>query len=49
MTRVCEDLIDMHAARREIPFAVWREVGRLGRDAYDWVTLTSPRRRGDGA
>jgi hypothetical protein len=49
MTKVCEGLIDLHAARREIPFSVWREVGRLGRDAYDWVNLTAPRRRGADA
>lgn len=45
MTKVCEGLIDLNAVRREIPFGVWREVGRLGRDAYEWVNMTAPRRR----
>lgn len=49
MTKACEGLIDLHAARREIPFAVWREVGRLGCDAYEWANLTAPRRRGTDA
>lgn len=46
MTKVCQGLVDRHAAREEIPFAVWREVGRLGHDAYEWVNLSAPRRRG---
>ncbi|MFM0007997.1 hypothetical protein PQR57_44645 [Paraburkholderia dipogonis] len=49
MTNACQALVDRHAARQEIPFAVWREVGRLGHDAYDWVNLTAPRRRGPDA
>lgn len=47
MTKVCEGLIDLHAARREIPFAIWREVGRLGSDAYEWVNLAARRRGAD--
>lgn len=49
MTKVCQGLVDRHAAHQEIPFAVWREVGRLGHDAYEWVNLTVPRRRGADA
>lgn len=45
MTNVCQGLVDRHATRQQIPFAVWREVGRLGHDAYEWVNLTAPRRR----
>jgi hypothetical protein len=46
MTKVCQSLVDRHAARQEIPVTVWREVGRLGRDAYECVNLTAPRQRG---
>lgn len=49
MTNVCQGLIDLYSARREIPFAVWREVGRLGRDAYEWASLTASHRRGANA
>lgn len=49
MTEVCQGLVDRHAARQEIPVAVWREVGRLGRDAYECVNLTAPRQRGINA
>ncbi|MFM0150123.1 hypothetical protein [Paraburkholderia sp. RL18-085-BIA-A] len=45
MTAACQGLVDRHAARREIPFAVWREVGRLGHDACEWVNLTARRGR----
>ncbi|MFM0124104.1 MULTISPECIES: hypothetical protein [unclassified Paraburkholderia] len=49
MTQACQGLVDRHATRQEIPFAVWREVGRLGHDAYEWVNLNLPRRRGTDA
>jgi len=49
MTQACQGLVDRQAARQEIPFAVWREVGRLGHDAYEWVNLNLPRRRGTDA
>jgi hypothetical protein len=39
MAKVCQGLVDRHAARQEIPFVVWREMGRLGRDAYECVNL----------
>jgi hypothetical protein len=46
MTRACQGLVDRHAARQEVPFAVWREVGRLGHDAYEWVSMAAPRQPG---
>jgi hypothetical protein len=46
MTRACQGLVDRHAARQEIPFTVWREVGRLGHDAYEWVSQAAPRQPG---
>jgi hypothetical protein len=49
MANLCQGLVDRHAARQEIPFAVWREVGRLGHDTYEWVNLTAPGRRGTDA
>jgi hypothetical protein len=49
MTRACEDLIELHATRQGTPFAVWREVGRLGHDAYESVNATAPHRRGSDA
>ena len=42
MAKVCQGLVDRHAARQEIPFTVWREMGRLGRDAYECVNLERP-------
>lgn len=45
MTQACQGLVDRHAARQDISFAEWREVGRLGHDAYEWVNLNVPRRR----
>jgi len=42
MAKVCQGLVDRHAARQEIPFVVWREMGRLGRDAYECVNLDRP-------
>jgi hypothetical protein len=49
MTKACLGLIDRHAAHQEIPFTAWREVGRLGHDAYEWVNLNAPRRQGTDA
>ena len=49
MTQICQSLVDCHAARQEISFAVWREVGRLGRDAYECVNLSAPAQRGADA
>jgi hypothetical protein len=49
MTNVCQGLVDRHAARQKIPFVIWREVSRLGHDAYEWLNLTVPRRRGTDA
>jgi hypothetical protein len=49
MAKICESLVDRHAARQEIPYAVWREVGRLGRDAYECVNLSAPAQRGADA
>jgi len=41
MAKVCLDLVDRHAAQQDIPIAIWREVGRLGSDAYDCINATS--------
>jgi hypothetical protein len=49
MTKACQDLVDCHAARHEIPFSIWRKVGRLGHDAYEWLNLVISRRRGTDA
>jgi hypothetical protein len=49
MTQICQSLVEGHATRQEIPFAVWREVGRLGRDAYECVNLSAPAQRGPDA
>ena len=40
LARMCDDLLNRHAARQDCPSAVWREVGRLGRDAYECINLT---------
>jgi hypothetical protein len=40
---MCEDLLNRQAARQDCSSAVWREVGRLGRDAYEYINLTVTR------
>jgi len=40
LAEMCGDLLSRHAARQDCPSAVWREVGRLGRDAYECINLT---------
>ena len=40
LSGICEDLLDRRAMHHETPSAVWREVGRLGRDAYECLTST---------
>lgn len=37
MIKMCQDLVDRHAAHQDIPFTVWREVDRLGREVYECV------------
>jgi hypothetical protein len=39
LARLCEDLLDRHAMGQECPSAAWREIGRLGRDAYECFNL----------
>jgi hypothetical protein len=39
LARMCEDLLDGHAMHQECPSAAWRQVGRLGRDAFECVNL----------
>lgn len=39
LASMCEDLLDCHAMGQECPSAAWREIGRLGRDAYECFNL----------
>jgi len=34
---MCEDIIELYTTGQRCPPAIWREVGRLGRDAYAYV------------
>jgi len=39
LTTMCEGILDRHATSQECPSAIWREVGRLGREAYECIDL----------
>jgi len=39
LARLCEDLLDRHAMGQKCPSTAWREIGRLGRDAYECFNL----------
>ncbi|MEX3897859.1 hypothetical protein [Paraburkholderia sp. BR10954] len=41
---ICEDIIELYTTGRQCPPAIWREVGRLGRDAYAYVAAGVARR-----
>jgi len=45
MAKICRDLLDRRAAHQDIPIAVWREVGRLGSDAYDCINTPPDQQR----
>jgi hypothetical protein len=40
----CENILDRHATSEGCPSAIWREVGRLGRDVYECIELIARRR-----
>jgi hypothetical protein len=37
LVTICEGIIELYASGRRCPPAIWREVGRVGRDAYAYV------------
>ncbi|WOD19095.1 hypothetical protein [Paraburkholderia kirstenboschensis] len=37
LLEICAYIIEFYIAPRECPSAVWREAGRLGREAYGWI------------
>jgi hypothetical protein len=43
---ICEWIIELYIAGRECPPAVWREAGKLGRDAYGYVDTGINGKRG---
>jgi hypothetical protein len=45
LTSMCEGILDRHATSQECPSVIWREVGRLGRDAYECIDLIVGRQR----
>lgn len=48
LAKMCEDVVGLYAMCQKCPPAVWREVSRLGREAYECVNLTvTPRREAD--
>ena len=49
LASICDGILDRHATRQECPSAIWREVGRLGRDAYECIDLLVHRQRGGDA
>ncbi|WP_206997857.1 hypothetical protein [Trinickia mobilis] len=49
LTSMCEGILECYTASRECPSAIWREVGRLGRDAYECIDLIARRQRGTDA
>ncbi|MEX3985292.1 hypothetical protein AB4Y45_40795 [Paraburkholderia sp. EG287A] len=49
LAKMCEDILELYARHQKFPSAVWREVGRLGREAYDCIDLCITRQRGGGA
>ncbi|MEC5409393.1 hypothetical protein VOM14_28010 [Paraburkholderia sp. MPAMCS5] len=38
LVTMCEDIVELYTTGRRCPPAIWREVGRMGRDAYSYVT-----------
>src|SRR5258706_8827933 len=38
LAALCQGLVDRHVIGQEIPFVIWREVARLGRDAFECIT-----------
>lgn len=44
LTETCEKLLDRHASNQGCPTAVWREVARLGREAYECLNLLPTQR-----
>ena len=49
LAKMCEDVVVLYAMRRPFPATLWREVGRLGREAYECIDLFAPRQRAAGA
>jgi hypothetical protein len=37
LVKMCEGIIDLYSTCQACPSAVWREVGRLGREAYEYI------------
>ena len=37
LVKMCEGIIDLYSSCQGCPSAIWREVGRLGREAYEYV------------
>ncbi|MFP3558930.1 hypothetical protein SB861_51070 [Paraburkholderia sp. SIMBA_049] len=43
---LCEYIIELYIAGRQCPSAVWREAGKLGRDAYGYIDPRVNAKRG---
>jgi hypothetical protein len=37
LVKMCEGIVDLYSTCQACPSAVWREVGRLGREAYEYI------------
>jgi hypothetical protein len=48
LVEICEYIVGFYIARRECPSAVWREAGRLGREAYGSMEPEVNPERGPG-
>ncbi|MFP3553161.1 hypothetical protein SB861_20925 [Paraburkholderia sp. SIMBA_049] len=45
---ICEYIVELYIAGRECPLAVWREAGKLGREAYGYIDRgVNPKRGAD--
>ncbi|MBV8627521.1 MAG: hypothetical protein JO371_06570 [Paraburkholderia sp.] len=49
LASICDGILDRHATSQECPSAIWREVARLGRDAYECIDLIVHCERGSDA